>query len=61
MLGAWLLIILGMIFLLQNLGIMPMIQWSIVWPVLLIVFGLYLLSKRSGCCGWWQGKKEEKK
>ncbi|MEK7653008.1 MAG: DUF5668 domain-containing protein [Patescibacteria group bacterium] len=34
------LIVIGAVFLLKNLGIMPSIAWDIVWPVVLIVMGL---------------------
>jgi len=58
----WLLIILGVIFLLENLNLIPGINWSIIWPVLLILGGLYMLKKKGGegCCGWFGGKEEKK-
>lgn len=63
MVMPWLLIIIGLIFLLENLNLIPGIEWSIVWPVILILAGLYMLKKRSGddCRGWFGGKKEEEK
>jgi len=61
MLAGWILIILGMLFLLEQLNLIPPIDWSLAWPFILILAGVYLVTKRSGCCGWWQGKKEEKK
>lgn len=59
----WLLIVIGLIFLLENLNIIPGINWSIIWPVLLICAGLYMMKKRGGdsCCGWHGETKEEKK
>jgi len=45
MLGAALLII-GVLFLLRNLGIISGIAWDIIWPVILIVFGLGLMLKK---------------
>lgn len=60
----WLLIIFGTIFLLENLNLIPLLNWSIIWPLILILAGLYMMKKKSGdeCCGWnWGGKKEEKK
>lgn len=59
----WLLIIVGLIFLLENLNLIPGIEWSIVWPVILILAGVYMLKKRSGdgCCGWRSEKKGEEK
>lgn len=57
----WLLIVLGVIFLLENLNLLPWFNWSVIWPVILILAGLYLLKKRSGhdCCGWHGGKEEK--
>ena len=58
----WLLIIIGAIFLLENLNLIPAINWSIIWPALLILGGVYLLKKKGGeeCCSWFGRKKEEK-
>lgn len=58
----WLLIILGAIFLLENLNLLPWLNWSVVWPVILILAGLYLLKKKRGhdYCGWNDGKEEKK-
>lgn len=63
MLVPWLLIIIGLIFLLENLNLIPAANWSIVWPVILILAGLCMLKKKGGdsCCGWFSGKPEEKK
>jgi predicted membrane protein len=60
MLAPWLLIIIGVIFLLENLNLIPAIKWSIVWPIILILAGVYMLKKKSGdgCCNWWKGKKD---
>jgi len=44
--GAGLLIVLGLLFLLDNLGVPIFSQVGKFWPVLLIVFGLILLQKR---------------
>jgi hypothetical protein len=58
----WALVILGTIFLLENLNIIPWLNWSIIWPVILILAGLLMMKKKcgDGCCGFG-GKKEEKK
>ena len=39
-------IIIGLVFLLKNLGFISGDVWSILWPCLLIVFGLSILWKR---------------
>ncbi len=46
--GALILIVLGVLFLLSNFGLIPRLgpllaQW---WPVILIVVGVYLLVRR---------------
>ena len=63
MMMPWLLIAVGLIFLLENLNLIPGVKWSIVWPVILILAGLLMLKKKSGgdCYGWHSGKPEEKK
>ena len=40
------LVIVGVIFLLKNLGIISGIAWDVVWPVALIVIGTSLLFKK---------------
>jgi len=40
-----LLILLGVVFLLKNLGIITGDVWNIIWPSILIIFGLYLLIR----------------
>ena len=45
MFGAGLVII-GVIFLLKNLGIMPNIAWDIIWPIILIVIGATMIFKK---------------
>lgn len=62
MLMPWLLIIIGLIFLSENLDLIPAVEWPIIWPIILILAGLYLMKKKSGqnCCGWPGGKEEKK-
>jgi len=45
MLGTGL-VVLGVVFLLKNLGIMPAIAWDIIWPIILIVVGLTMIFKK---------------
>ena len=42
---ALLLILLGLIYLLKNLGFLVGSIWAIVWPSLLILIGIYLIIK----------------
>lgn len=39
-------IVIGMIMLLKNLGIITTGVWSVLWPLLLIIFGISLLTKK---------------
>lgn len=53
---GFIIIILGILFLLVNLNIITEGVWDIFWPLLLIVLGVGLIikKKRSRCwvCGW---------
>jgi hypothetical protein len=40
------LILVGVFFLLANLGLLDWLRWDLVWPALLIVLGIYLVSRR---------------
>ena len=44
--GGAILIIIGLYFLLRNLGFLGGLDFSLVWPVILIVIGLFLLFKK---------------
>ncbi len=44
------LVVIGLYYLLQNLGLLKSIPGDILWPALLILFGLWLLLRRSR---WW--------
>ena len=39
-------IIIGILFLLKNLGLIQGIAWDIVWPIVLIVLGASILFKK---------------
>ena len=59
------LIIIGTVFLLQNLGYISGAAWAIIWPAILIVIGLGILLKRRNRGFFWEerfgwGKKEIK-
>jgi hypothetical protein len=44
--GALIILTIGVIFLLKNLGIIQTPSWSIIWPIVLIILGLVgLLNK----------------
>ena len=47
--GLWwggLLVVLGVYFLLQNLGLLNSLRWDLVWPVILIALGVWILIPR---------------
>ena len=39
-------VVMGTVFLLKNLGIMPDIAWDIIWPIVLIVVGATMIFKK---------------
>jgi len=53
------LIIIGAVFLLKNLGIITGEVWGIIWPLSLIIFGVYLALKN--CCRKLFWEKIQKK
>ncbi len=55
------LIVIGLVFLLKNLGYISEPAWSIIWPVILIVIGLGTLLKRDEGFYWkeWFGWKKK--
>ena len=60
------LLIIGIVFLLQNLGYISEGAWSIIWPAVLMVIGLGTILKRKDRGFFWEerfgwGKKEIKK
>jgi hypothetical protein len=55
-------VVVGLAFLLQSLGFISGSAWGVIWPCLLIVFGLGMIYKETngGCCCGKNHKKEEK-
>ncbi len=45
-------IILGLVFLLKNLGLITAATWSVVWPLVLILIGVYILWKQYEWVKW---------
>lgn len=54
-------IVIGAIFLLQNLGLISSNVWGIIWPALLIIAGASMIWKKGDCCCGWGCKCDEKK
>ena len=44
--GGGVLILIGVYFLLNNLGLLNWLDWNIAWPVILIGLGIYLVARR---------------
>ena len=40
------LLLLGVSFLLKNLGVLTDVTWSIVWPIILVVLGLMMMFRK---------------
>lgn len=55
--GGMILIIIGVLFLLKNIGFLEGIDWNIIWPVALIAVGLNMFFKKKHCmnCGMIHG------
>ncbi|HXL17890.1 MAG TPA: DUF5668 domain-containing protein [Streptosporangiaceae bacterium] len=47
---AVVLVVIGIYYLLQNLGLLSWLRGDVLWPALLILLGLWLLLRRSR---WW--------
>lgn len=56
MIFGLILIIIGLVFLLQNLGFVSEGAWSIIWPAVLILLGLALVFKRKNHGFFWEEK-----
>ena len=65
MIFGLILIIIGIVFLLQNFGYISEGAWSIIWPAILIIIGLGSILKRRDRGFFWEerfgwGKKKIK-
>jgi len=43
-------VVIGLAFLLQSLGILSVNAWQFIWPSLLIIVGMGIICKEKGCC-----------
>lgn len=59
---AIILVLVGLTFLLKNLGLLDVVNWSVIWPSIIIVLGASMLIKRE-CpkCVLGHGKTHHKK
>lgn len=53
-------IVVGVVFLLQNLGYITGSIWGIIWPLLIMAVGLKMVIKRKGGHYWCFGDEEKK-
>lgn len=51
--GGIILILIGGVFLLKNMGLLEGVEWGILWPIALILLGINMLLKKrySANCG----------
>lgn len=51
--GGIILILIGGVFLLKNMGLLEGVEWGILWPIALILLGINMLLKKRYCvnCG----------
>jgi len=45
--AGWLLVALGIVFLLAQAGAFRLVQWNYIWPIALIAIGVYVVLQRS--------------
>ena len=55
------LIVVGVIFLLDNLGFLSSEAWKIIWPLVIIIIGIAMLFKRPTSSKTDQKQEREKK
>ena len=48
------LIVTGIVFLLKNIGYISGAAWSIIWPAILIIFGLWILLRKREEGFFWE-------
>jgi hypothetical protein len=51
MLFAFILIVIGIIFFLKNIGLIT-INWSVIWPLLVVSFGVYIAIRIHRLSRW---------
>jgi len=52
MFWAFTFIIFGGLFLLKNVGVISDINFDVIWPIALVVLGLFMIFKKKSCL-WW--------
>jgi hypothetical protein len=40
------LVVIGAIFLMKNLGLIPQVNWDIIWPLAVLVLGIAMIFKK---------------
>jgi len=48
------LLVIGVVYLLKNLGYISGAAWSIIWPAILIIFGLWILLRKREEGFFWE-------
>jgi uncharacterized membrane protein HdeD (DUF308 family) len=52
-------LVVGIVFLLQNLGYISGNVWGIIWPALVIIFGLAMIMRPKLRANWFENKKKK--
>ncbi len=51
-----LVILVGVLFLFKNVGLINTISWGVLWPVIVMLIGIAMVTRRRCGCGGWGHK-----
>jgi hypothetical protein len=52
-------ILVGIVYLLRGVGLITMVQWGILWPIIIIYIGIAMVSRhRCWHCGVWHENQD---
>jgi len=46
-------ILVGVVFFLKNLGYLAVVSWDLIWPLIVVIVGIGMISRRCKNCGMW--------
>lgn len=53
---GFLVILVGALFLLRNMGIIVGVEWSILWPIIIMLIGITIVTRAEMDKSWRKGK-----